>query len=942
MADYSDVKYSLAREWIQRANSRDISWENIEYGNRKDKEGLQLFLNEQSNNSFWEINIDEWKHLVELEKEEFQFRINAEVNEITTIVSSKDELSDIDVPTLRKSSWVLYKKRLLEVSKFSKESVDEIEKTTIGMLRNLSSDTQGVSAIKGLVVGNVQSGKTANMAALMAMGADHGWNMFIVLSGVINSLRIQTQDRMLKDLTAPGTLSWRGLDQLSANGSPNSESSRLDFSSDSKNRFFAVTLKNHRRLSNLIDWLHENPSKTSQMKIMIIDDESDQASINTGDVNAIDDRKRINELITNLVNNKDKNGNKTKTQFKAMNYIGYTATPYANILNDINEESLFPKDFIVSLGQSKEYFGPQQIFGSENKTNGMNIVRNVYDDELMSMKLVHTGETKAIPEEMEKSLLWFLCASAALRVNGFTKPLSLLIHTSVRIIHHKNVYESILQWLDGKKTKILEDAEELWEIEKVRFTKKDFTNVYPNYGQGFDNIYELPEFSKIKLEILNILEEKTKTIIIDEDNNLQYGQGLHICVDNGGKIETEVENSFIRLAYPDSSIKFEKAPLFIVIGGATLSRGLTIEGLVSTYFLRTTSTADTLMQMGRWFGYRRGYELYPRIWTTHRTQEQFEFLSSLDDQLRETISLMQITNKLPIDVGVKINNTPAVSFLRITAANKMQMATYTDMDYRGMRSQTVVFDSNEEFLSNNLSVAELFLNSLGTPRPMEVFEKNKSNIVFENIKFDSIKEKLLLNYRVSKRSRALSDMESIIEWIEDITEQGLMNDWNVIVAGKGEAKIGEGSNDKKRWSFNNCSIEKVERTERNNSVNDDHLIFGVISGPSDMISDVNPEKYIGNTERELKDILSKPRFTDRDYFGLSQTPQLILYCINKNSNPYPNSTEKKELNAVNDIVGMMINIPGGDVDKGTEYAKSLSIDLSLNKNVEMFSDEGDI
>src|SRR5699024_7975277 len=111
--------------------------------------------------------------------------------------------------------------------------------------------------------------------------------------------------------------------------------------------------------------------------------------------------------------------------------------------------------------------------------------------------------------------------------------------------------------------------------------------------------------------------------------------------------------------------------------------GLTIEGLTSTYFLRAATAGDSLMQMGRWFGFRKGYELLPRIWMTENTFEQFQFLTSLEEELRDELKEFALGNKSPANYGPRVKNTPKVSWLRVTAKNKMQKALEIDMDFSG-------------------------------------------------------------------------------------------------------------------------------------------------------------------------------------------------------------------------------------------------------------------
>lgn len=240
-----------------------------------------------------------------------------------------------------------------------------MEDANIKILRQLSRDTHETGAVKGLVIGNVQSGKTANMAALMAMAADAGWNMFIVLSGMMENLRAQTLRRLVEDLNSNScSLNWEAIDNPLGVETYGRRLCDKNFTKESKMRYLTVCLKNSKRLKNLIDWLNSDECSRKEIRLLIIDDEADQASINTATKSQ---RTTINRLILNLVNNRNSRGDQACCNFQAVNYIGYTATPYANVLNEApGEESLYPSNFIATLSVSDEYFGPQQIFGYES------------------------------------------------------------------------------------------------------------------------------------------------------------------------------------------------------------------------------------------------------------------------------------------------------------------------------------------------------------------------------------------------------------------------------------------------------------------------------------------------------------------------------------------------------------------------------------------------
>ena len=333
MTNFGLPEYDKQREWIRNARMQNMGWNEIIYAGRKDKDGLDEFLTQQEMLNFWKImSCEEWQKLVVLQKEAEEQTQTLDYLSGQAMIMDDGEDNDVTIPIDPQSAWQLYRKRLLSGG-FKKEVVDEMERTTLKLLKRLSGDTTQIKPVKGLVIGNVQSGKTANMAALMAMAADWGWNMFIVLSGTIENLRQQTQNRLLGDLNCQGNLTWNGLEHLSKKPMLGQRTQDLHFDKTSKQRYFTVCLKNPGRLRGLIQWLQSDANKQKQMKILVIDDEADQAGINTANINNSTIRT-INRLIRDLVNGKNEKSQEISNKYMAMNYIGYTATPYANILNE--------------------------------------------------------------------------------------------------------------------------------------------------------------------------------------------------------------------------------------------------------------------------------------------------------------------------------------------------------------------------------------------------------------------------------------------------------------------------------------------------------------------------------------------------------------------------------------------------------------------------------
>jgi hypothetical protein len=233
------------------------------------------------------------------------------------------------------------------------------------------------------------------------------------------------------------------------------------------------------------------------MKILVIDDEADQAGINTCKIDQ-DELSRINKLIRALVNGKNEKNEDIDTQYLAMNYIGYTATPYANILNEPPEKgSLYPQSFITTLAVSKEYFGPQQIFGYTGDSvafDGMDIVRTIDDEELIELKSIHDGDVFTTPESLLDAVCWFMCGVACMRIWDYKKPVSMLIHTSQKTTHHSAIASVVNDWIVNTPNKdIIKRAERVWYEETSKFSLETFRTQYPIYDRPDEAINQYPD-----------------------------------------------------------------------------------------------------------------------------------------------------------------------------------------------------------------------------------------------------------------------------------------------------------------------------------------------------------------------------------------------------------------------------------------------------------------
>ena len=940
MKDYSLPIYSEYRNWMMKRRNKGISWEELEYACKKDKNGLQAFLQAQRDLNDWNIDLEDWKNIWEQQRIDEERRIEISIGGGAAQINDKEADNYIDrVPDEDHSAWKLYKDHLLS-NGFTDDAVSEIERATYRIIKRLSDDTTDIPPRKGLVIGNVQSGKTANMAALMAMAADWGWNFFIVLSGTIENLRKQTQSRLYSDLNQPGGgLTWQNLEHLSVNSEIGNRLQDLNISSNSNMRYLTVCLKISKRLEDMLQWLKKDDNKRKQMKILLIDDEADQAGINTANIDK-DEETKVSALIRKLVHcklGKMKEPDKDKLTvplYKAMNYIGYTATPYANVLNDARPESLYPRNFVSALAVSNEYFGPQQIFGVETgKYDGLKIVRGIDKDDIDVIKKIHDGDEDELPKSMKESVAWFVCAVACMRMWNYKKPISMLIHTSQKTDYHKNIARAVKKWIQSDDVE--RKCKEVWERETKEFTLKRFRDGYPDYGRSDSEINDYPAYKDIKGEIRKLLDNKVTNIPLDADGVPQYHKGIHLSVDNCKNNKLTPEGWRVRLIYPDSDNMPALAPAFIVVGGATLSRGLTIEGLVSTYFLRSVGQADTLMQMGRWFGYRKGYELLPRIWITEKTEKQFKFLSELDQDLRDELHDWDVLNIHPEDYGPKVKNTPQLSFIRITAKNRMQMAKTTEYDFTGSYNQTFMFQNDEKILRKNLELTTSFIDALGMPAPTKEINKKHTtgSHVWRGVNFSKI-ERFLHEYSFCNSMAVFNNLDAVCEWINKMTADGNLDDWNVILSGNGGKGKTFGDEYKE---FKNVSVYKVTRSRKTGG--DKSIInIGALRNPMDIVADVDLE---GKSETYISRF-NKCKSSDvkamRTGANMDSVPQLIIYIIDGKSKNTSGSTDRMNLELKTDIAGICLNIPGNLRGNGKNYATKLSIPIEGG----IFDDEGDI
>lgn len=560
--------------------------------------------------------------------------------------------------------WTRYKRYLAEQKHFAPEVISQLDDLTDRILDKLFNPQRDDVIInkKGLVVGQVQSGKTANYTGLICKAADAGFNLIIILAGIHNNLRSQTQTRIDEGFLGFDTQNTRaydmnrtirigvglipGFDNAIAN-SYTTSTERGDFTKQAANTagfnfnnpqpIILVIKKNVSVLKRLYSWLKSQSTHDiiANKSLLLIDDEADNASINTSRDG--DDPTAINKNICKIIK-----------LFNRSAYVGYTATPFANIFIPLDKDDLFPKDFIINLPAPDNYIGPEKVFGTSANPDGnedlLPIVFPVTDSDTFVPAGHKRDDPKPtiddIPESLKTAIKCFIITCAIRIARGQeNKHNSMLIHVS-RFQAWQNHLKIIIDRL-FKYYKSEIEANDPTIMEEFRQIFEEDTPNYRSYCSITREIMNSPVLSRV--------DNRMRLHTWNEIKPLLYRavQKIEVKSINGtsGDSLTYYEN--------------EKNGISVIaIGGDKLSRGLTLEGLSVSYFLRASKMYDTLMQMGRWFGYRPGYVDLCRLFTSNELNEWYRHITLASDELREEFRYLAESGGTPENYALKVRTHP--------------------------------------------------------------------------------------------------------------------------------------------------------------------------------------------------------------------------------------------------------------------------------------------
>lgn len=597
------------------------------------------------------------------------------------------------------------------------QSLSDVTMRILGHIEDPSSEGTTWNR-RGLVIGHVQSGKTANYTGLISKAADAGYKFIIVIAGIHNNLRKQTQQRIDEAFIGrssdpenrhligvglepnyphPATLTNINKD-FNKRAAAESGWRLNDFSKP----IILVIKKNVTTLTALHKWLKElnatGDGRISDVPMLLIDDEADNASINTNKEDL--DPTRTNAMIRRIL-----------SLFAKSCYVGYTATPFANIFinpdayDENVREELFPRDFIYCLDAPTTYFGAEKVFLNEDTSQS--IVRPIDDcEDFIPYSHKRNDTIPELPPSLYRALNEFIVARAIRNLRGQTnKHCSMMINVSRFVPAQKAVRD----FISLRERKIREAV-------KANYMMPESTSSANTYMQGLKLAYEA-EFGSCEFAW-----DQVKSALNGVFDH------LHLYVINSKSDEVL------------DFAKYEKEGVgltAIAVGGLSLSRGLTIEGLTVSYMYRNTKMYDTLMQMGRWFGYRPGFEDLCRVHLSRDSINWYSHIAEASEELTQQVKRMRRDGLSPKDFGLYVMSHP--DCLLITASNKMRAGeeVTVEQSFSGRLRESYVVSTDPGVNDENFKLIEQYWRNGFGGRPEEPTDKG---VIFRDTPVEVIED----------------------------------------------------------------------------------------------------------------------------------------------------------------------------------------------------------
>lgn len=813
--------------------------------------------------------------------------------------------------------WTRYSTYLYKDAGFNSDVINSIDVATDEMMDLLSNpnDTMAFQR-RGLVIGDVQSGKTSTYLALMNKAADAGYHIIILLTGTIEKLRRQTQGRTDEGFVGLDSTAFNknkdnvfvgvgNIDRSVSGWAVTSTTSDFNTATASKlsgqlssisDPVVFVLKKNKSVLEKLESWLrlfNRNPSTgTIDSPLLLIDDEADNASVST---KPGEDPTTINKNIRKILK-----------LFSKASYVGFTATPFANIFIDPDStqemlgDDLFPRDFIYALEAPTNYIGAASIFPDEGRYHFM-LHDNSDCDEYVPVKHKKTHVPGEISLSLREAIAAFVITNAIRDLRGQkTKHRSMMVNVSVFV----DVQKKIADQLDSYVRELQREIRNYYMMDGVALQYSSFAFLKDVY----DSYYSDCEFEWGQIQVA--LWEAIAPIVV------RYV--------NGG-------NAAKNLNYDENE---ELGLRIIAVGGYSLSRGLTLEGLSHSYFYRNTKMYDTLMQMGRWFGYRPHYEDLCQIWINEDAVDWYSYISEASDELKREVRRMQAEQRTPADFGLCVRSDNAT--LLVTARNKMRTAQdYTmTVSLSGNIIETPFIHMNEQIQNNNLLITEQLIDSIVDSGRTPVVN-DSTYALADKFQFLNVPQEFVLDYLRTYQSHTANSNFHTSELVKLImaADDGSLDKWDIVIAsGTGEKTVSLGG-------------ETIACVQRSFAVREDIGAYQM-SGSKSRLGNRSYAKggltktlaaiiEAGEHAEQLKRFgetrpLNQNVFFKPDFFDKPRNPLLVIYPVElKAPAEIKNSVDMQKHNAVKNtphaLIGISVGIPAikGRAPKQYQYKINL-------------------
>lgn len=798
-----------------------------------------------------------------------------------------------------KTSHAYFDRYKLHLAKegFSAKAIGNIEASCEKIL-SVCANPHNNERKRGLVVGDVQSGKTANYLGLINMAYDYGYRIVVLLAGLTDSLRLQTQKRT--DEGVVGAIS----DTIGNSivhcgvGTANKEHYAIPFTNrendftdfinrnlnatinDFKKPVILVVKKNRKILDSVLDKLQSAVQGYGSNSILIIDDEADNASISTAKPG--NNPTAINKCIRGIFN-----------KFPTATYVGFTATPFANIFINPEDEDpdnldLFPSDFIVQLNAPDNYFGGHKIFPEPGKIARPIRILDEEEPNFLPVKHKIYDHFYALPESLIEAINVFLINNVIRTLRGHgTKHRSMMINISRFNMMQYDIQNTVSAHVERLKNIIEQDS--------YKPTEEFIKNTYMKklYDVFYEKFYEPVRNGDPSNDIKPVTWEEVK-------------EGLYAEIK---QFVTIVVNSKIssseRFNYDDYE---QTGARVIAIGGFVLSRGLTLEGLMVSYYSRNAGAYDILLQMCRWFGYRPKYEDLCRIYMSELNVERFDAAVGAVADLKVQFAEMDRAGKTPKQFGLMVKESPDTleTTLLVTSRNKMYNSEEIiyHLNYGGVYADTSKFAKDSKVNNHNIKAFNRFFSKIRVLP--NAFDVNAKRYMAQNVSKLDVAD-FIRDLQISYHNKKF-ETQGLSEYIET---SDIFPYWDVVIA--------TGSYDASEEFLNTVNLPNNFKAPTRKFIIEDEMIK--VGGANNRILDpgifdagldLSPEDKEKILKQKAIDDPGKQHtsLTASDYLRVREYPILVVYpLIFLDQKGNPDSTIKETFGEQVPVLGFAIGFP---------------------------------